>query len=100
TALYLEGHFIGAPVLGSAQRTDSSRNGGIEVRRGACDDARGKGRGVELVLCIEIERGVHGAHESRARLTPVQQMQQMPADGIVIGFHLDTFADMGEMCQT
>src|SRR2546427_9861861 len=59
--LDLEGHLVGAAMLGAAQRTDGARDGRIHIAARARDHARREGGGVELMLCIEVERGVHGA---------------------------------------
>ena len=68
--LDLEGHLVGAAVLRAAQRADRAGDAGVHVRAGAGDDPRGEGRGVELVLGVQDERGVHGAHPGGRRRPP------------------------------
>ena len=63
----VEGELVGAAVLRALERADGAGDGGVHVRAGAGDHARGEGRGVELVLGVEDERGVHGAHPQLAR---------------------------------
>src|SRR5690606_11857271 len=60
--LDLEGHFVGTAVLGPAQRTYATGYGRVDIRSRAGNDAAGKGRGIEFVLGIQVERGVHGAY--------------------------------------
>ena len=65
--LDFERHFVGAAVFRAAQRADGAGDAGIDVRAGAGDHARRERGGVELVLGVQIERGVHGAHPVRRR---------------------------------
>ena len=58
---------LAPPCFGPLQRADGAGDGGVHVGAGAGDDARGEGGGVELVLGVEDERGVHGAHPQRPR---------------------------------
>ena len=95
--LDLEGHLVGAAVLWTAQCTDRAGDGGIEVRSGAGDRTGGEGRGVELMLGIEDQRGVHGAHMRRLRRRAVQHVQEMAADGSVVGLDVDPPAVLGEV---
>ena len=44
------------------------------------------------MLGVENQRGVHGAFPQRARLAAMQQVQEMRADGIVVGFYLNALA--------
>ncbi|MNO94733.1 hypothetical protein D3C76_863600 [compost metagenome] len=97
TLLDLEGHLVGAAVLGPAQGTDGACDAGEHVGAGAGDDAAGEGGGVELVLGIEDEGGVHGAHPGVTGLLPVQQVQEVAADGVVIGLHMDALAVVAEV---
>src|SRR5690606_6415543 len=90
--LDLEGHLVGAAVLGAAQRADGTGNSRVHVRAGTGNDAAGKGRGVELVLGVQVQRGVHGAHPGLPVLLAVQQVQEVTADGVVVGFHVDALA--------
>ena len=86
------GDFVRAAVLRSAQCADSASYRGIYVRSGAGDDTTGKGRGIELVLRIQNQRGVHGAFPGRGGRPAMQQVQEMRADGIVIGFGFNATA--------
>ena len=88
--LDLEGHLVGAAMLGAAQRADRAGDGGIDVRPGAGDHPGGERGGVEFVLRVQNQRGMH-------RLAPrialggraVQQMQEMRADGVIVRLDLD-----------
>ena len=84
-ALDLERHLVRAAVLRPAQRADGAGDARVDVRAGARDDARGERRGVELVLGVQNERGVHRAHPRRRRRAPMQQVQEVPADRVVLG---------------
>jgi len=44
------------------------------------DHPAGERGGVELVLGVEDERSVHGAHPLGPRRPAVQQVEEMPAD--------------------
>ncbi len=59
--LDLEGDLVGAAVLRTAQGADGAGDGRVQVGAGAGDDAGGEGGGVELVLRVEDQRGVHRA---------------------------------------
>src|ERR1700733_9994521 len=80
TLLNLKRDLVGAAMLWPAQRTDRPGNRRIHVGAGARDRARGECRGVELMLRVKIQRGVHGADMRLGWLAPVQQMQEMAAD--------------------
>jgi hypothetical protein len=90
--LHLEGHLVRAAVLGAAQRADGAGNARIHVAARAGDDARGEGGGVELVLGVEVQRGVHGALPGGAGFLAVQQVQEMRADGVVVRLDGDALA--------
>mmetsp|Transcript_26303 Transcript_26303/g.62418 ORF Transcript_26303/g.62418 Transcript_26303/m.62418 type:complete len:241 (+) Transcript_26303:1497-2219(+) len=79
-------------MLGAAQRADGAGNGRVHVAARAGDDARGEGASVELMLGIEVERRVHGAHPALRRRRAVQQTQEVAADGVVVRLHLDAAA--------
>jgi len=49
------------------------------------------------MLGVEDERGVHGAHPAGGRRVAVQQVQEVAADGLVIGLYLDALAVGGVM---
>ena len=91
-ALDLERDLVGAAMLGSAQRADAGGDRRIHVGTRAGDHAAGEGRGVELVLGVENQRGVHGADERLAGRLAVQQVQEVAADAVVVGLHLDALA--------
>ena len=93
--LHLERDLVGPAMLRPAQRADGAGYRRIHVGAGAGDRARGKGRGVELMFGIEVERGMHRAFVRSRRRPAVQQMQEMGADRGVVGLHLDTAAVMG-----
>ena len=87
--LDFEGHLVRAAMLGAAQRADGARDAGIHVGAGARDDPGGERRGIELVFGIQVQRGMHGAHPARRGFAAVQQVQEMRADGIIVGLHVD-----------
>ena len=77
-------------MLRSAQRADAAVIAEYMSGPGARHHPAGEGRGVELVLGIEVQRGVHRPHPCLGgRLRAMQQMQEMPADAVVVGLHLD-----------
>ncbi len=63
---------------------------------GAGDDARGEGRGVEFVLGVEDQRGVHRPHPARRRRLAVQHVQEVPARGVVVRLDLDALSATGK----
>ena len=82
--------FVGAAMFGAAQRADGAGDAGVDVRARTGDHARGERGGIEFVFGVEIQRGVHGAHPARGRRAPMQQVQEMAAHRIVVGFDVDT----------
>nr|GEU28025.1 hypothetical protein [Tanacetum cinerariifolium] len=92
--LDLERELVGAAVLGTAQRADGAGDGRMDVGTGTRDHAAGKGGRIEFVFRIQDQRCVHGLHPAVGRLEAVQQVQEVAADGIVVGFHLDALAVM------
>ena len=92
TVHHLEAHFIGAAVFGATQGADAAGDRGVDVGAGAGDDTAGEGRGVVFVFGVEIERGVHRAHPGCRGGLAVQQVQEMTADRIIIGFDVDALA--------
>jgi hypothetical protein len=96
-ALDLAGGLVRSAVLGAAQCADRARDGRVDVRVGAGDHACGEGRGVELMLGIEDQRGVHGAHPLGRGCLAVQQVQEVSADRLVVGLDLDAPAVVGEV---
>ena len=90
--LDLERDFVGAAVLRAAQRADRAGDRRVDVRARARDHAGGERRGVEFVLGVQDS----ARHASRAptlrRRLAVQQMQEVPADGVVVGLDFDALA--------
>ena len=84
-------------MLRSLERADGAADRRVHVGAGAGDHARGKGGRVELVLGVENQRGVHRPFPQRRGLFAVQEVQKMPADGIVIGLNLDAPPGMGKV---
>ncbi len=77
--LDFEGEFVGSAVFGPAQGADAAGDGGVDVGTGAGDDAGGEGGGVELVLGVEDERGVHGLDPaSSRRRSPCSRCRKCP----------------------
>ena len=95
--LHLKGHFVGTAMFRTTQRADTAGDAAVHIRAGTGDHPRGESRRIELVLGIQVERGVHGADPGFTRLLAMQQMEEMPADGIVVGFHLDALAVVAEV---
>ena len=91
--------FVGAAVLRAAQRADRAGDARIHVRTGAGDDARGEGRGVELVLGVQDQRRVHRAHRRAARAAARRAAGAGSARpiGVVVGLHVDAAAVAGEV---
>ena len=87
--LDLAGHLVGAAVLGAAQRADGAGDGRVEVGAGAGDHAAGEGRGVELVLGVEDQRGQCMARTQRRGRAPCSRCRKCAADGVVVGLDLD-----------
>ena len=87
--LHLEGDLVGAAVLGPAQCADGAGDAAVHVGAGAGDDAAGEGAGVELVLGVEDQRGVHGGDPALLGLLAVQQVQEVAADAVVVGLDVD-----------
>jgi hypothetical protein len=65
--LDLAGGLVGPAVLGPAQGADGTGDSRVEVRVGAGHHPGGEGGGVEFVLGVEDERGVHGPHPELRR---------------------------------
>ena len=85
------------PCFGPRSAPMRAGDGGIHIRAGARDHARGERRCVEFVLGVEIERRVHRLHPVCARLAAVQQMQEMAADRVVVGLDFDAPAVVAEV---
>src|SRR5690606_27709048 len=95
--LDFESDLVGATMLGTAQRANGTGDGGIHVGTRAGDHTAGKGRGVEFVLGVENQRGVHGTDPFIAGFFAVQQTQEVAADGIVVRFYVDHPAVVAEV---
>ena len=89
---HLEADLVGTTMFGAAQRADAAGDRRVHVGAGAGDDAAGEGRGVVFVLGVEVQRGVHRAHPGVGGRFAVQQVQEVPADRVIIGLDLDAFA--------
>ncbi len=76
-------------MLGTAQRTDATADRAVHVAAGAGDDAAGEGGGIEFVLGVQDQRGVHRLHPRILRLLAMQQVQEVATDGVVVGFYVD-----------
>ncbi len=88
---------VGAAVLGPAQRADGRGDGRVHVRSGAGHHPRGEGGSVELVFGVQDQRGVHRLDPVVGRGAPVQQVQEMAADRVVVGLHVDALAVVAEV---
>ena len=80
---------VGAAVLGAAQGADAAGDRAIHVGAGAGDDAAGEGAGVELVLGVQDERGVHRPYPGGLRLLAVKQMEVMATDRVIVRYGFD-----------
>ena len=89
--------FVGATVLGTAQRADRAGDARMHVAAGAGDHARGERRGVELMLGVQHQRLVQRLGMQLARRLAVQQVQEMRGDRIVVRLAVDPAAVAGEM---
>ena len=85
----VEGELIGAAVLRTLERADCATDCRIHVGARAGDDACRKCGRVELVFGIEDQRGMHRPLPKRSWLSAMQEVQEMTADGIVIGLDVD-----------
>jgi len=97
TLLGFQRALVGAAVLRSPQRADRAGDAGIDIGAGAGDDACRKRGGVELVLGVQDQRGVHGAHPGGGRRLAVHQVQEVPADRIIRGLDLDALPAVAEV---
>jgi hypothetical protein len=78
-ALDLESDLVGATVSAATERPDGAADRRIEIGAGPGDRARGKGRGVELVLGVEHQRLVEAAGLQRRRGLAPQEVQEVAA---------------------
>src|SRR3569833_2212805 len=90
--LNLKGDLIGAAVLRAAQRANGSGDARMHIRAGARNDSRGKRRGIELVLGVQNQRGVHRADPGRIGCASMQQVQEMSSDRVVFGLYVNALA--------
>jgi len=81
-------------MLRTAQGANGSHDARVHIGAGAGNHASCESRRVELVLRIEVQGGVHRAHPGCRRRTPVQQMQEVPADRVVLGLDKDPLPAM------
>ena len=72
----LERDLVGTAVLRSAQRANAAAHRGVHVRTRAGHDAAGERGGVVLVLCVQVQRGMHRLHPQVGGRLAVQQMQE------------------------
>ena len=89
---HLEHLLVGAAVERALQGADRRSDRGVHVRARTRYDARRESGCVVLVFGIQVERRVHGTHPQIGRLLAVEQMQKVSADGVIIGFHVNTLA--------
>src|SRR5258706_806493 len=93
----IERELVGAAVLRPLERADSAGDRGVQVGAGAGDDAAGESRGIEFVLGVEDQRGMHRAYPQLALRLAVQQREEVAGDRVVVGFHFDAPARMREV---
>ena len=58
---HVHDRFIRAAVQRTLESADGAGYGGVDIGKRRSDDARGKGGRVELMVCMQDERDVHGA---------------------------------------
>ena len=92
--LDIECSFVGAAMLRTTQRTDTAGDRRVHVRARASDHAAGERRCVEFMFCVKNQRRMHGVDPRLRRRNTMQQMQEVPADGIVIGLGFNAPAVM------
>ena len=90
--LHLEGDLVRTTVLRAAQRTNRAGDARVHVRAGPGDDTRRERRGVELVLGVQVQRDVHRLDPALRGRPAMQQVQEVPADRLVVGLDVDPHA--------
>src|ERR1700677_1250210 len=95
--VYFESDLIGSPVLGPAQGADRARNAGINIGAGTGNNARGKGRGIELMLGIKNERDLHSANPLLAGGLAMKQFEKVPGQRVLSRFHVNASSIAAEV---
>ena len=90
------GGFVGTAVQRASQGADGAGYTAVDVgQRGGAHTSR-KGRGIEFVLGVEDQRHVHYTLVQFTGLLAVEQLQEVPADGIDIAVGFNAHALVGE----
>ena len=89
TMLDFECRFIGTTVFRTTQRPDGAGDGRIHIGPGTGNNARSKGRGIELMFGIQDQCSMHGPHPPLAGFLAMQQMQEMTTDRIIVGLQFN-----------
>ena len=71
------GGLVGSAVEWAFEGADGSGDGGVDVGEGGCDDARGEGAGVELVVGVEDECDVKSASGGIGGLFAVEHPEEV-----------------------
>ena len=79
-----ESGFVGSAVLWSLERADGAGDAGVNVGAGSGNDPRRKSGGVELMLRVKDERGVHSSGPVEAGKGVVEQMKKVCGDGVLV----------------
>src|SRR5690606_26089567 len=88
----LHGGLVCSSVQRATQRADSAGNGGMKVRQGAGNDARGKRRGIEFMFGVQDQRGIERLPVQLRWRSIVQHVEKMSRDAVVVRFYVDALA--------
>src|SRR6202011_226980 len=80
---------VRATMLGPTQGPNSTSDTRMHIRTRARNHPRTERRGVELMLGVQDQRRVHGTYPGRRGVPPVQEMQEMPTDRVILGVYID-----------
>ena len=94
TLLDLERDFVGAAMLRSTQRADRAGDARVDVGAGARDHTTRERRGVEFVLGVQDQRDVHRLDPGFGCRAAMQQVQEVPADRVIVGLDRDSQSRM------
>ena len=89
--------FVGTAMQRATQRTDGTGDAGVHIAQRGSAHAGGEGRGVEFVLSVQNQGGLHDLSVQLGWLFAVQGPQELFGDGIGTGFYLDAFAVVAEV---
>src|SRR6202000_2872545 len=87
-----QGFFIRAPMQWPLECADGRRYCRIHIRERRGSDARGKRRGVELMIRIEDEHGIEDFHLPRLRWHAIEREEKLAGMREVVGNSAGIFA--------